>query len=185
MLKCGHYDSHLSIARPTLLRSKNSHVGILAHASKASSGPILPTIIDIREGKGSVLKPGSVVRCHYEGRLRDKEGEAVVFDSSRGKSPFVFVLGEGQVIQGWDIGLLSMREGGLRRLLIPSDLAYGNRGIRDPVDKTRYIVPPNAELEFEIELLFTDSPIFTIQWKAQKMLEKAGWWLGELVRGPG
>ena len=117
-------------------------------ASKQPSASITSLIEDIRNGDGVVVKPGSIIRCHYEGKLND--GTSRVFDTSRGKEPFVFVLGEGQVIQGWDLGLLAlgkdgaaMKEGGIRRLLIPPELAYGSKGIRDPQDRQKFIIPPD------------------------------------------
>ena len=86
---------------------------------------------------------GSAVTVHYTGWLED----GTKFDSSVDRAqPFAFVLGRGQVIKGWDEGVLSMRVGGKRKLIIPSDLGYGDRGFGT-------VIPPRATLVFEVELL--------------------------------
>lgn len=106
--------------------------------------------IDQSVGEGAVATPGSKVTVHYTGWLYDErvpERRSRKFDSSldRGE-PFSFVLGGGQVIRGWDEGVAGMRVGGKRTLLIPSDDAYGRRG-------AGRVIPPNASLVFEVELL--------------------------------
>lgn len=94
-------------------------------------------------GSGAAPKFGDRVSVHYTGRLVD----GTKFDSSldRGK-PFCFALGRGEVIQGWDEGVATMRVGDKVRLTIPSEKAYGDRGYPG-------VIPPKATLVFEVELL--------------------------------
>lgn len=106
--------------------------------------------IDFVEGTGEVAKAGDEVSVHYTGWLydqaaADRRGEK--FDSSvdRGE-PFVFMVGAGRVIRGWDDGIPGMRVGGKRELLIPAELGYGAKGAGG-------VIPPGASLVFEVELL--------------------------------
>lgn len=98
---------------------------------------------DVRIGNGAVAKPGKSVTVHYRGMLVDGSQFDASYD--RGQ-PFTFSLGAGGVIRGWDQGVAGMKEGGKRRLLIPSDLGYGPQGSPPKI-------PPNAVLVFEIELI--------------------------------
>lgn len=104
-------------------------------------------INDTKIGSGEEAVKGKRVSVHYTGWLwhGDKKGEK--FDSSLDRgSPFTFALGAGQVIAGWDQGVAGMKEGGKRTLTIPSKLGYGARGAGG-------VIPPNADLVFEVELL--------------------------------
>jgi FKBP-type peptidyl-prolyl cis-trans isomerase len=99
--------------------------------------------IDLVEGTGFEAKPKTKAVVHYTGWLKN----GTKFDSSHDrKQPFSFVIGVDSVIQGWHQGVAGMKVGGKRRLIIPNDLAYGPNG-RPPV------IPPNATLIFDVELL--------------------------------
>lgn len=99
--------------------------------------------IVIKEGEGESPTTGQTVTVHYTGTLENGQK----FDSSRDRGkPFSFKIGVGQVIKGWDEGVASMKEGGQRILIIPSDLGYGARG-------AGRVIPPNATLIFDVELL--------------------------------
>lgn len=101
---------------------------------------------DIVVGDGPVAEPGQNVAVHYTGWLPDGRQ----FDTSRDRGQlFVFHLGGGQVIAGWDEGVAGMRVGGRRQLVIPPHLAYGQRGAGG-------VIPPNATLVFDVELFETD-----------------------------
>ncbi len=104
---------------------------------------------DLRAGNGSEAVSGRTVTVNYTGWLyapTQPEQKGQQFDTSIGRAPFAFVVGAGRVIQGWDRGVPGMRVGGLRRLVIPPDLAYGAQG--SPPN-----IPPNATLVFDVELL--------------------------------
>jgi len=99
-------------------------------------------VIDIEVGEGKAAVKGALITTQYRGFLED----GTTFDSSydRGK-PFQCVIGTGRVIKGWDQGLMGMKVGGKRKLLVPAHLGYGERSMGK--------IPPNANLVFEIELL--------------------------------
>ena len=103
---------------------------------------------DTVPGTGAEAKAGQHVTVHYTGWLRNDDGSTgVKFDSSKDRGqPFGFGLGAGQVIKGWDEGVQGMKVGGVRRLTIPPQLGYGPRGAGG-------VIPPNATLVFEVELL--------------------------------
>ena len=103
--------------------------------------------VDITVGTGEVAEMNLTLTVEYTGWLSD----GTKFDSSRGREPFTFQISHGNVIAGWDEGLLGMKVGGKRRLTVPSDLAYGPGGQQDP-NTGAQVIPPNATLVFEVEL---------------------------------
>lgn len=108
---------------------------------KMKSGLI---IVDNVVGEGLEAEKFDILTVHYTGKLED----GTVFDSSKnpGRDPFRFTVGLGQVIRGWDEGFVGMKIGGTRTLTIPPEMGYGVRGSGD-------VIPPNATLIFEVELL--------------------------------
>lgn len=106
----------------------------------------------ITEGTGPAPQAGNLVGAHYTGWLLD----GTKFDSSRDRgTPLQFPIGQGRVIRGWDEGLMAMKAGGRRLLIIPPDLAYGERGTPNGP------IPPNATLIFDVELMSVTPPATT------------------------
>ncbi len=105
---------------------------------------------DLVIGTGAEATPGQDISVHYTGWLFEEgapENKGRKFDSSRDRGkPFVFTLGIGQVIAGWDAGFAGMKVGGQRRLIVPPEMGYGARGAGG-------VIPPNATLVFDVELL--------------------------------
>jgi FKBP-type peptidyl-prolyl cis-trans isomerase FkpA len=129
-------------------------LGVVSFANAACESPTGPSNnvpfsqVDLSIGTGDVAANGNALSVHYTGWLYDAgafEQKGALFESSVGGTPYTFVLGAGQVIAGWDMGVPGMRVGGVRRLVIPPDLGYGSTG-NGPI-------PPNAALVFEIQLL--------------------------------
>ena len=104
-------------------------------------------IIDVKVGTGATPKTGQTCVMHYTGWLYENGTKGKKFDSSVDRNePFEFAIGTGNVIKGWDEGVITMKVGGKRTLIIPPDLGYGARGAGG-------VIPPNATLLFEVELL--------------------------------
>jgi len=102
---------------------------------------------DTTEGNGATATKGQRVKVHYTGWLYNDGIQGAKFDSSKDRNdPFVFHLGAGMVIKGWDEGVAVMKVGGARTLIIPGALGYGARGAGG-------VIPPNATLKFDVELL--------------------------------
>ena len=115
-------------------------------AEASGSAPYSQT--DLRAGAGAAAVNGNILVVNYTGWFYDvskPQQKGLQFDTSLGRGPLQFTLGVGDVIAGWDVGLVDMRQGGLRRLVIPPSLAYG--GVRQGP------IPPNATLVFEVELV--------------------------------
>jgi FKBP-type peptidyl-prolyl cis-trans isomerase len=110
-------------------------------------------MVDTKVGEGEEAQSGRYVTVHYTGWLYDEnapEHKGRKFDSSRDRNePFDFPLGMGHVISGWDTGVQGMKVGGQRTLVIPPEMGYGRRGAGG-------VIPPNATLVFEVELLAVD-----------------------------
>jgi len=114
----------------------------MKRAVELSAGITALGIEDVKVGAGAEATPGRRISVHYTGTLMD----GTKFDSSRDRNePYPFVLGEREVIPGWDEGLKGMKVGGIRRLTIPPSMAYGAGGSGP--------IPPNAALKFEVELM--------------------------------
>ncbi len=124
----------------------------------AQAGPQLLTE-DLRKGIGNTARSGMTLMVHYTGWLYEPGAlgyRGKKFDSSRDRGqPFQFRLGEGRVIKGWEIGIVGMQVGTLRRLVIPPEMAYGGRDVGNG------LIPPNSTLVFEVELLGIESSSFT------------------------
>lgn len=108
--------------------------------------------VDLLAGTGDAAASGQILTVNYTGWLYDPskpDNKGLQFDSSIGRDPFVFTLGTSSVIAGWDQGLVGMKVGGIRRLVVPPSLAYGN--VRN------FSIPPYSTLVFEIELISVTS----------------------------
>lgn len=126
---------------------------LLAAACGGSSTAPTPSApfssTDLTIGTGATATAGHAATVDYTGWLYDSskpDYKGTQFDTSIGRGPFTFTVGAGQVIRGWDQGVPGMRVGGVRRLIIPPDLAYGSAGANG-------VIPPNATLVFDITLL--------------------------------
>ena len=128
-------------------------VGVLALCTQCAKKAAVElegglVIVNKVVGTGEKVKALDMLTMHYTGKLED----GTVFDSSQntGREPFRFTIGIGQVIEGWEKGIIGMQIGGKRVLTIPPEMAYGERGAAG-------VIPPNATLVFEVELLNIES----------------------------
>ena len=127
---------------------------IVVAALLLAAAPALGQVVtaDSVVGRGAIAQPGATIAVKYTGWLLENGKRGAKFDSSddHGGDPIRFVLGSGQVIAGWDQGVQGMRVGGKRTLTIPPELGYGAEGAGDAI-------PPNATLQFEVELVAVDN----------------------------
>jgi peptidylprolyl isomerase len=136
----------------SLVVSVGASVRALAQEDPASSKKMEKNAsgleyVDEKEGTGETPNAGQTVIVHYTGWLWENNAKGKKFDSSKDRNaPFVFPVGGGRVIKGWDEGVATMKVGGIRKLLIPPSLGYGDRGAGG-------VIPANATLLFEVELL--------------------------------
>jgi peptidylprolyl isomerase len=138
----------LAAAAFTTLSAAAMSTAALAQAAGATTTtPMGVTMTDTKVGTGVQPQKGQTVVVDYTGWLYENGAKGAKFDSSVDRGyPFMFKLGTGQVIQGWDDGVATMKVGGKRTLIIPPNLAYGTRG-------AGAAIPPNATLMFDVELL--------------------------------
>ena len=127
-----------------------SKMNATQNTSKLDATPNDLRKIDVKQGTGTEATAGKSVVVHYTGWLYDPskpDSHGAKFDSSRDRNaPFGFALGAGRVIKGWDEGVQGMKVGGQRTLVIPPQMAYGERGAGG-------VIPPKATLIFDVELL--------------------------------
>ncbi|MEZ5318254.1 MAG: FKBP-type peptidyl-prolyl cis-trans isomerase [Vicinamibacterales bacterium] len=131
-------------------------IPVLLASGCGSQSPTAPTVnvpfstTDLRVGTGTEAVTGRMLTVNYTGWIYDPsraENKGTQFDTSAGRGPLVFLLGAGNLIQGWNMGIAGMKVGGLRRIVVPPALGYGAAGAGGGT------VPPNATLLFEVELL--------------------------------
>jgi len=133
----------LALTAPVLAMACAKHAKAAQTAIQTPSGL---SYVDKKVGEGDTPKKGQTVIVDYTGWLLEDGKKGEKFDSSIGRGPFSFTLGEGRVIKGWDEGVATMKVGGKRELTIPAELAYGAEGAGGKI-------PPNSTLVFEVELL--------------------------------
>jgi peptidylprolyl isomerase len=138
-----------ALAGCTAGASDTSTAQVASNAATPASGV---QVTDMKVGTGITPRPGQTCVVHYTGWLYVNGVKGTKFDSSVDrKKPFSFVLGEHQVIEGWEEGVRTMKAGGKRTLIIPPALAYGSKG-------GGTAIPPNSTLIFEVELLDVKAP---------------------------
>lgn len=136
------------LTKPVLMIALAALIALPVHAAEKRTQAMMTTAsglkyVDLVVGKGASPVRGKQVTVHYTGTLEN----GTKFDSSVDRrQPFSFVIGVGQVIKGWDEGVMGMKVGGKRKLVIPSSLGYGARGAGG-------VIPPHATLLFDVELL--------------------------------
>ena len=132
------------------LLSVSAIAAVTKESAVTETAPSTLGITEVKEGTGTAITAGQTAVVHYTGWLYSaeaREHKGKKFDSSRDRNdPFSFHVGGGEVISGWDQGVVGMKVGGQRRLVVPPALGYGARGAGG-------VIPPNATLVFDVELL--------------------------------
>lgn len=136
---------NMSSQTPKAPDNSNLNLGVTSAPAQNQEVTSLQ-ITDEKIGTGEAVKAGDTITVNYTGALLNGQ----VFDSTSGKSPFTTQIGVGKVIQGWDEGIIGMKVGGMRKLVIPASLGYGAQA-QGPI-------PANSPLIFEISLISIDSP---------------------------
>jgi FKBP-type peptidyl-prolyl cis-trans isomerase len=126
-----------------LIPLKENEVGSMQVVEENKNKTEELKIEDIKVGQGREVKEGDTISVHYKGTLTNGKQFGSSYDNGK---PFVFKVGAGEVIAGWDKGVIGMKAGGKRRLTVPPELGYGQQGVGEDI-------PPNSTLIFEIELL--------------------------------
>lgn len=124
--------------------SLNQEINMQNSSQQSTSGLVVQ---DVLIGTGVTALNGKMITAHYTGMLED----GTVFDTSLGRAPFSFPLGQGMVIMGWEKGIEGMKVGGKRRLIISPQLGYGSADMKDAAGNV--IIPGNSTLIFDVELL--------------------------------
>jgi FKBP-type peptidyl-prolyl cis-trans isomerase len=151
MAACGRSEKPASEAAPAPAAEVAAAESTTAPATPTPSGSETMDLqkTELAPGTGAEIKTGQTALVHYTGWLYDAaapDNKGKQFDSSVGGEPFEFPLGAGRVIAGWDQGVVGMKVGGKRRLVIPPVMGYGERGAGG-------VIPPNATLVFDVELV--------------------------------
>lgn len=137
----------------SLIKPSVQPQGQVSASAPATTGDVV--VQDVVVGTGATAQPGDKLTVNYTGKLQN----GTVFDSSVNRAPFQFVLGSGQVIPGWEKGLVGMKVGGKRTIIIPPQMGYGANDLKDPTGKV--VIPGNSTLVFDVELLGATPPAQT------------------------
>jgi len=151
MAACGQRDKPAETPAAETAQAAAAPADTPAAATPDTGAPAMPLKkTDLTPGAGAEIKSGQTALVHYTGWLYEAgaaDNKGKQFDSSVGGEPFEFQLGAGHVISGWDQGVVGMKVGGKRNLVIPPDMGYGARGAGQG------LIPPGATLVFDVELV--------------------------------
>lgn len=125
------------------------HLSVFSQSKDTTTTQSGLKYVQIIPGKGVKPETGQRLKVRYRGTLMD----GTIFDSNMEDAPFKFTLGNKEVIPGWEEGFKLMSAGEKGYLIIPSSLGYGKKGVKSPDDPKKYLIPPDADLIFEVELI--------------------------------